>query len=374
MHVNRYRRRRGRGCGVVFWVGLLLNAALIVWTVRGGRLTELLRRPLPAVAAAEQALAAGDLDRVVEVTQAALIEDPTATAVLPLLARGLVYRSYADYDTAPDRAAALEISADWARRAPTNADALAAHAFSLQANDRPVTAAEVAQQALALDEQHALARGALVFALLSTGPAELALREAEAAQPIDDIDGYRALAASYTALDNIPAALAALDDAISLNDKVAVLHYERAALTDPETARASYLAVLAVDETNVLARVRLCALDEREGQHTAALASCEGATDLAPAWAPGWYQLGYTHYRHGDFAEAQANFHRCTTLQTMQSTAPEDLIFECWYLQGQAAEALGDCDALIETYTEFQGLAANFTQTWTYPPEGPPTC
>jgi hypothetical protein len=46
----------------------------------------------------------------------------------------------------------------------------------------------------------------------------------------------------------------------------------------------------------------------------------------------------------------------------------------CWYLQGQSAEMLGDCDSLMAIRQEFLELIkqAELPQTWTYPPGGPP--
>src|SRR5690606_4115963 len=96
----------------------------------------------------------------------------------------------------------------------------------------------------------------------------------------------------------------------------------------------------------------------------------------APSWADGWYQLGREHFLQGDFAAAQQNLHRCSSLQVMQNVPVSERRFECWYLQGQAAQILGDCEALIATYNEFRSMAATeeIQQTWVYPPEGPPGC
>ncbi len=60
----------------------------------------------------------------------------------------------------------------------------------------------------------------------------------------------------------------------------------------------------------------------------------------------------------------------------MQGIPIEERRLECWYLQGQAAEIRGDCPALLATYNEFRAMAlnANISQTWAYPPEGPPGC
>jgi hypothetical protein len=60
----------------------------------------------------------------------------------------------------------------------------------------------------------------------------------------------------------------------------------------------------------------------------------------------------------------------------MQNVPLEERRFECWYLQGQAAEILGDCPSLIATYNEYRAMAAaaQIAETWVYPPEGPASC
>jgi hypothetical protein len=68
--------------------------------------------------------------------------------------------------------------------------------------------------------------------------------------------------------------------------------------------------------------------------------------------------LGREYFLQGDFANAQQDLHRCSSLQVMQNVPVSQRRFECWYLQGQAAQILGDCEALIATYNEFRSMAA----------------
>jgi hypothetical protein len=134
--------------------------------------------------------------------------------------------------------------------------------------------------------------------------------------------------------------------------------------------------VLVFDPNNVKARLRLCELSSLLREHDAAVNYCSQVTELAPSFADGWYQLGLEHFLRGDFRAAQEALHRCSSLQVMQNVPVSERRFECWYLQGQAAEILGDCPSLLETYNEFRAMAADpsIQQTWTYPPEGPPGC
>jgi hypothetical protein len=112
----------------------------------------------------------------------------------------------------------------------------------------------------------------------------------------------------------------------------------------------------------------------RERDH--AITYCEEVTRLAPTWSEGWYRLGMEHFLQGNFESAQEDLHRCSTLQVLQNVPATDLRFECWYIQGQAAEIRGDCDSLLATYNEFRTMTADeqIQQRWTYPPEGPPGC
>ncbi len=134
--------------------------------------------------------------------------------------------------------------------------------------------------------------------------------------------------------------------------------------------------MLVYDPENVKARLRLCELSSLLREREAAIRYCQQVTERAPAWADGWYHLGREYFLQGNFRLAQEHFHRCSSLQVMQNIPPEERRFECWYLQGQAAEILGDCENLLATYNEFRAMAIDpaVQQTWTYPPEGPPGC
>ena len=63
-------------------------------------------------------------------------------------------------------------------------------------------------------------------------------------------------------------------------------------------------------------------------------------------------------------------------MQIAHSVPIEDRRFECWYIQGQAAEVLGDCPSLLALYAEYQEMAstADLPQRWTYPNDVPPIC
>jgi tetratricopeptide (TPR) repeat protein len=388
--VSGYQRKRGRGgcVTVVIWLGILANIGLIFYTLTDGQLLTLSAwRNLngPDSSAALRAFENGDFSTAIKQAQATLDTEPTDTTAAVTLTRALIYRSYLDFVYEDDLATALTVAERVAEATPSNPDALAAYAFALQANGQPVQAVEVAEDALDLDENHVLARTALALGYARVGSFDIARRESEIALNSDSsapetLEARRAFAISTADLGNYTEAGALLDELIADYPRLYPLYYERALyarqVSDTEAAETAYFAVLNQNETNVKARLRLCEFANSIGERDAATTHCQMVTQLAPTLANGWYQLGRLHFLSGDFEQAQITFNRCSTLQVQQGTPPDERIFECWYLQGQAAEIRGDCPALLSVYNQFQIMASDnrVRETWTYPPEGPPMC
>jgi tetratricopeptide (TPR) repeat protein len=249
-------------------------------------------------------------------------------------------------------------------------------------NADPVLAVETAQKVLDRQPDHALARVALAMGYSGVGSHTIALRESLQAlsSPGWRLDTHRALAISYSAVGDYANAIASIERAIKLNSHMIPLYFERALyarqIGDADAASVAYFQVLAIDPDNVKARFRLCELSSVLREHEAAINYCQQVTQLAPSWSDGWYQLGREYFLQGNLPLAQGNLHRCSTLQVEQHVPVGERRFECWYMQGQAAEILGDCPQLLATYTEYRAMAASsgLAQTWIYPPEGPPSC
>ncbi len=150
--------------------------------------------------------------------------------------------------------------------------------------------------------------------------------------------------------------------AIEINPNLVLLYFERAQyallLGDSDAATVAYYNVLVHDENNVKARLRLCELSSLMREREMAIRYCSEVTERAPDWSEGWYRLGMEHFFQGQFAEAQSSLNRCSTLQVMQAVPVDERRFECWYIQGQAAEILGDCANLIALYNEFRAMTA----------------
>ena len=335
---------------------------------------------------AKAAFDAGDLDAAIEYTQQMVQAAPLNPAAYELLIIALVYRSYSDFDREPDRELALSISADGIEKLPRDVDMLAARAYALQASGAAGEAGRVALRVIERSPDHTLARIALSLAYGSQSLFEAALREAETAVRLADrnqhaqLESYRALGIAHGDLGHYRQALASIDRAISFNTRLIPPHFEAALFAtqvgDIDRATVSYFRVVALDENNVKARARLCELSNRLKERQSALRYCQEATELAPQRADGWHKLGREYYLSGDFGAAQAAFSECARLQRDQNISPENLQLACWYLQGQAAEIRGDCPSLTRIYQEFLDLVeqGGLSQTWSYPPAGPPIC
>ncbi len=380
---RRHRRRRSKGLSTIVVLGVLVGIVVVSWNWLGQRLTfgsAVVKDD--ALGMAQTAFEQGKLDDAVRYAQQALNQDPENSDALIVLARTLIYRSYSDYDRAIDRDSAFELTTEAFGNAPNDPKVLAIHAYALQAVGKVAQSAKTAEDALRLDPNNGLARVALALAYGGAGSFEIALRESQQVAQINDwrLEGQRAMGISYSDLGNYKQAIESVERAISLNRFLVPLYFERASyamqLGDADAATAAYFQVLTYNPDNVKARLRLCELSSLLRERDAAVKYCHEVTDRAPSFADGWYQLGMEYFLQGNFKAAQDSLHRCSSLQVMQNVPPGQRKFECWYVQGQAAEILGDCPNLLATYNEFRAMAKDATvmQTWIYPPEGPPSC
>ncbi len=381
----RQRPRRAGCLPFVLLMGIMAGFALAAREFRS--VTQPAPRPPLDLRQAETAFNDGDLDAAITLATELLDQSPDNIAALTLLVRALIYRSYSDYDRAIDRQVALEISTAALSRLPGNLNALAIHAFALQANESADEAGRMALRVIERDENNLLARLALALSYGKQGIFEAALREARRAVEIATVaspqwlmDTQRVLAITYSDLGRYTDAITAVRAGIDAHKTMLALHFEQALyalqIGNSDMATSAYFRVIAYDENNVKARFRLCELSSTMRERDAAVKYCQEVTTLAPEWSDGWYQLGREYFLQGNFKEAQHTLNRCSTLQVLQNIPVEKRRFECWYLQGQSAEILGDCPALMTTYNEFLTMSAgkNIPQTWTYPPEGPPIC
>lgn len=388
---SRFRqRRRSSGCLTLFAVIIAFAGLIFMGRERlRAWLTDVLQpRPVDlSIASVEAAFMTGDLNTAIDHSQQRYARDAQDSSALTQLVRSLIYRSYVDYNFERDRAFALELTRAAYTRVADDPAVMAIHAYAQQANGLSEDAAILALRALRRDERSMPARLALSLSYGSRGIFDAALRDALRAVEITmetapnwRADAYRVLAIAYSDLGRYQEAINAADSAISYNRRLIPLHFERALyaiqLGDMDSATAHYFNIIAFQEDNVKARLRLCEVSSKLGERDAALDYCTQVTQRAPGWADGWYYLGREHYLNGDWYNTRQALGRCSNLQVAQDIPIVERRFECWYLQGQAAEVLRDCPTLLRLYREFQQMAASASlpQTWTYPPGGPPVC
>lgn len=324
----------------------------------------------------------GDLDTAVERAQQVWEAYPDHVEALTLLVRALIYRSYSDYPHETDRETALQLTQEAISRLRGNADVIVLHALVLLVHEQYTLALHLTETALYYAPDHPEARMVRGLSYGGIGSHDAALREIEqavqAATPT--LDMQRALAISYGDLGRYDDALLAINHALELNSSLLALYFEQAEYAihqgDTDTATAAYFHVLAYDSDNIKARLRMCELSSKLREAQTALRYCQDVVERAPDWADGWYFLGREYFLEGQFQAAQESLNQCTTLLVNQNAPIKSRRFECWYLQGQAAEILADCAGLLAVYNEFTAMAqaANLPQTWTYPPEGPSIC
>ncbi|QPC84527.1 tetratricopeptide repeat protein [Phototrophicus methaneseepsis] len=395
MHINRRtnrplfaaRRSRRTGC-IPFMIVLTLMIGFVVVS-RDWIANWLLKNPQTthSISRAEAAFANGDLDTTIEQARHVWEAEPDNADALILLVRALVYRSYTDYNNAQDRQRALQLTTGAYGQPILRTRVQGIHAFALQANEQSADATRMASAAIQREYDNMPARVAQAFGYAQQGLFDAALREARTAVEIAQstgspwvMDAYRTMAVILGDMGRYNEATEAVNQAIALNRRMIPLYFEQALyamqVSNTNNATASYFQVIALDENNAKAHLRLCEISIGLREREAAVNYCTKATELAPAWSDAWYQLGREFFLEGSLTKARDALGRCTTLQTLQNMPIEERRFECWYLQGQAAEALGDCDTLVPLYNQFQAMAAasNIPQTWTYPPEGPPRC
>lgn len=335
---------------------------------------------------AQAAFNAGDLDDAIRYAENAWQSNPELTDALGVLVQALIYRSYGDYDGLPDREIALSHAATAQQNHIGDLAVLALYAFALQAAHQPVEAARIAEQVLNRQPENVTAQLARGLAFGQVGSYETALQinrqayQHAIASGQWELDALRALAISLGDLGRYDDAADTVKQALEINDRLLVLYFERAFYAmqagDADAATAAYFRVLAFDDDNIKARLRLCELSSLLRESENALLYCGEVTTAAPTWYAGWYHLGREHFLLGQFEDAQTALNRCSTLQIAQNVPIEDRELDCWYLQGQAAELRNDCPGLMTAYTQFRAMVAlaDLPQTWTYPPEGPSIC
>lgn len=382
------RKRQRGGCfsfifalGIVALIGVFSREWLLQFLAINQSLSP------DSLSTAQRYYDEGDLNTAIIIARRLLDADPYSVETATLLVRALIYRSYVDHGNEFDRVAALNITRNLYQTRRSDPDVLALHALAVQVNGDPEEASRLALRAIEQKPDSMPARIALSLAYASRGIFQASLREADFAvtvasnqQPGWQMDAHRVRAIALSDLGRYQDAITAAETAISHHRRMIPVHFERALYAlqvgNTNAATASYFQVIAIDNDNAKAYLRLCEMSSSLREREAAVNYCEEALARAPVWSDVWYTLGREYFLQGDMRGARDALGKCSSLQVLQNVPIPERTFECWYLQGQAAEMLGDCETLVPLYQEFQDMVdrSDITQTWTYPPEGPPMC
>jgi len=384
------RRRRRTGCvSYMLILSVMAGAAVFTWLWLNRDRGSVLQSADERLNEAAAAFSRGELGRAIALSQMAFNSGLAASPeryryAAQLVTRALIFESYSDYDRASLRESALRTARTAHQRMPRDADLTAVYAYALAVSGYAGDAADAAQSVLETQPDHALARVALALAYSRIGRHDLALQQSVQAvqQAAGDVrlEALRAFGIASSNMGDDAAAARALDEAIRMNPGLVSLYFERALYAlqvgDADAATVAYYQVLTLQPNNAKGHLRLCELSTSLREHEASVRNCTAVTALAPTWADGWLALGREYFLNGNFEEAQRSFHECASLQIRQNVPIGDRHFECWYLQGQAAQLNGDCAGLVTTYLEFRQMAADeaVSERWVYPPDGPPGC
>ncbi|MBK8136867.1 MAG: tetratricopeptide repeat protein [Chloroflexi bacterium] len=294
------RPRRRSGCSpFTVLTGALAGLLVIALGWLAGLILPNPQPELVTLDTARRAFDSGDLDDAVEAAEKALAAAPGQPDAVLMLVRGLVYRSYVDWNNEIDRKRALEVATNALLRGGDHPDTLAAQAFALHAAGRYLEAFKAAEKALRANPNHVFARLVYGLAFAGVGSFDRGLIQVQQAAKSADyqVDSLRALAVIQSDTGRYRDAARTIDEAIALNWGLIPLHFERALYAlqvgDDGTASTSYLRVLALDPENVkstaavmrtaldaaraLIRRSGCAERSRRGRRTGRMAG----TDLA---------------------------------------------------------------------------------------------
>ncbi|MBK8136464.1 MAG: tetratricopeptide repeat protein [Chloroflexi bacterium] len=162
------RPRRRSGCSpFTVLTGALAGLLVIALGWLAGLILPNPQPELVTLDTARRAFDSGDLDDAVEAAEKALAAAPGQPDAVLMLVRGLVYRSYVDWNNEIDRKRALEVATNALLRGGDHPDTLAAQAFALHAAGRYLEAFKAAEKALRANPNHVFAR--LVYGLAFAG-------------------------------------------------------------------------------------------------------------------------------------------------------------------------------------------------------------
>lgn len=225
--------------------------------------------------------------------------------------------------------------------APNDVRGYALKARALMWSD-PGTAIPTAVSGLEIDPNYAPLHAALAVAYTNIGRYAEGLQRGARAVELDPLNAFTHRAYSipliYTGRNS--QAIEQLEEAVSINPNLTAPYFELAAqyrfIDFPEMAVGVYRRVLAIDEDNAKAYLRLCETYASIGEFITGSGFCETALEIDPEYGSAWRMLGQLQYNRRNYEGSIDSFNNCVRYGSTE--------VECYYIRGLAHYFLGQCD------------------------------
>ncbi len=359
LHFGRQAHRRGNTTFLVIWAVIMLGLLGVIWrfnNVQHWVLAQVGTAPTAtpdAVTQAqlgERAYLRGDIEAAIQYYGDAARMMPDNIDLLFEYGRMLVYRSYAGRSYFDRAEKALEVAEQAMAVDDENPRALALYSLALLSNDRSEEAIAAGLRAVQLAPQYAEARAYLAMAYRGAGRPNQAFTAANEAVNLDpnSLDARRALAMSLAYVGEYNAAVQQYERAIQIHPYFDALYFELAlyyiAQENYDAAIAAYDMVLSNEPDNVKAYTRKCELYFRIRDDAQAQEACEQALELDDTYPEAWRQLGMVQYTKRNYEGSIESFETCARLQEEQGVPLADREIQCYYIRGLAWALLARCD------------------------------
>jgi tetratricopeptide (TPR) repeat protein len=321
----------------------------------------------PAVSFARNgnlAFVRGDIENAIVNYRQAVLQAPANVDMLYELARMLIYHSYADRRNAPD----IDEAIKWADQAvlnnPANPRAYTIQCFALlSTNGREEDAVRSCLKAIQMNPKDGDAHAYLAAAYSSLTRIDAALDEGLVAVQLNDmsIDAHTFYAFVLWYKGKFASALDHFKKAAEINPRLEFPYFNMAyfivgSAKDPADyngAINAYNRILSLNKNSVKAYTRLCETYYRMGETERARDNCETATTLDNDYTLAYKWLGQVEYTRRDYEDAIKNLGICAKQEEADLTLnKEDRLTECWYIRGLAHYFLDQCDDAMEIFND----------------------
>jgi len=359
LHFGRQARRGSNTTLLVVWVVMMALVLGIIWrfnSVQSWVLAGVGEEPTATPDAitlaqlGERAFLLGDIESAIGYYGQAATLAPDNIDILFEYGRMLVYRSYAGRSYAFRAEEALQVAEQAVALDQNNPRAQALLCLALLENDRAEEAIGAGLRAENLAPDYAEAKAYLSMSYRDAGRPSQAFQKADEAVKADpdSLDARRALAISLAYVGEFDAAIQQYERAIQIHPRFDALYFELAlyykSKDNYDGAIAAYDQVLSMEPENVKAYTRKCETYFTMREDQLAQEACEQAIQLDDTYAEAHRQFGMVKYTRRNYEGAIESFSECAALQESQGIPLVDREIECYYIRGLAWALLARCD------------------------------